>query len=73
MRIQQGLPGDKRSKLRSPGSKVQVFYTHMKQWECETVSNYGHKNSRGTNGIWNNSNRRTIGAAVLMDKRQVTM
>ena len=47
MRIQQGLPGDKRLKLRSSGSKVWVLYIFMGQWESGTIGNYGHGNSRG--------------------------
>ena len=73
MRIQRGLPGDKRSKLRSPGSTVQVLYTHTGQWDSGTIGNYGHGNIRGNNGVWDNSDGRTIAAIVLTDKRQVTM
>ena len=35
--IQQGLPGDKRSKLRSPGSKLQSLYMCTGPWEQRTM------------------------------------
>ena len=73
MRIQQGLPGDKRLKLRSPGSEVWILYTCTEQWVPRTMGNYGHGNERGNNRVWDNSNKGTIGAIVLMGVGQVTM
>ena len=73
MRIQQGLPGDKRSKLKSPGSKVQVLYTCTGQWVPRTIGNYGRGNTRENNSVQGNSDMGTIGAIVLMNKGQVTM
>ena len=72
MRIQRGLPGDKRSKLKSPGSKVQVLYTCTGQWVPRTIGNYGHENGRENNSIRDNSDMGTMGAIVLMNKGQVT-
>ena len=73
MRIQQGLPGDKRSKLKSPGSKVQVLYTCTGQWVPRTIGNYGCGNTRENNSVQDNSDMGTIGAIVLTNKGRVTM
>ena len=73
MRIQRGLPGDKRSKLRSPGSEVRVLYTCTGQWVPRTIGNYGPGNTRENNSIQDNSDMGTIGAIVLMNKGWVTM
>ena len=73
MRIQRGLPGDKRSKLRSPGSKVWVLYTCTGQWVPRTIGNYRRGNARENNSIQDNSDMGTIGAIVLTNKGQVTM
>ena len=73
MRIQQGLPGDKRLKLKSPGSKVQVLYTCTGQWVPRTIDNYGRGNTRENNSVQDNSDRGTIGAIVLTNKGRVTM
>ena len=35
--IEWGLPGDKRSKLRSPGSKLQSLYMCAGPWEQRTM------------------------------------
>ena len=37
------------------------------------MGNYGHGNERGNNRVWDNSNKGTIGAIVLMGVGQVTM
>ena len=62
VRIQWGLPGDKRLKLRSPGSKGQVLYTCKQQGETGTIGNYDPSNRRGNNGYKDNSERGTRGA-----------
>ena len=69
MRIQRGLPRDKRSKLKSPGSKVQVLYTCTGQWVPRTIGNYGHRNRRENNSVQDNSDMGTMGVIVLRGQR----
>ena len=56
-KVQWGLHGDKRSKLRSPGSEGQVLYTCRQQGETRTISNHDHGNRSDNNGYKDNSDK----------------
>ena len=49
--------GDKRSKLRSPGSEGQVLYTCRQQGKTGTIGNHDCGNKSDNNGYKDNSNR----------------
>ena len=71
--IQWGSPGDKRSKLESPGSRLQSLYTCAGPWERSTMVTTVVGTERENIGVGNNSNRKQqgnngeTGAIVLGD------
>ena len=69
--IQRGLPGDKRLKLGSLGSRLQSLYTCAGPWELSTMVTTVAGAERENNGVGNNSdgkqqgNNGETGAIVL--------